>query len=138
MKKTFKSLLFISFWAIVFSSLFVPTNAAAAKEIEVGIPVREQQELFLKSTLPTVGEARIIVLLIEFPDYKKTEENRTVDYYKEIYFGTDPDYPTSGKIDPLKIRKSVSSFFYEEMEASRAQRTGLGHRVEPHCQSSQA
>ena len=43
---------------------------AEAQTVEVGIPVEENPELFLPRSMPTHGEGKIAVFLIDFPDYR--------------------------------------------------------------------
>ena len=87
---------------IIFSALILmialilcPVLFAAAEEpsvqasqmVQVGVPVEETPELFLTRSMPTRGEGKIAVFLIDFPDYKNNNSMATREYYDKLYFG---------------------------------------------------
>ena len=57
-----------------------------AQTVDVGIPVEEHPELFFKRSMPTHGNGKLIVFLIEFPDYKNENPVATREYYDKLYF----------------------------------------------------
>ncbi len=59
---------------------------AEAQTVEVGIPVEEHSELFIPRSMPTHGEGKIAVFLIDFPDYRNENPVATVEYYDRMYF----------------------------------------------------
>ncbi len=62
------------------------TDEQAVQTVEVGIPVEEHPELFLQRSMPTHGDAKIAVFLIEFPDCKNENPVATQEYYERTYF----------------------------------------------------
>ncbi|MBQ8276752.1 MAG: immune inhibitor A [Clostridia bacterium] len=75
----------------------VLTVSISAQELDVGIPVEEYPELFLERTMPTHGEGKIAVFLIQFPDYKNDKPDATAEYYNQLYFSAEPlDANTAG------------------------------------------
>lgn len=70
-------------------SLSVSAQEAAVTEIEVGIPVEENPELFVTHSMPTHGEGKIAVFLIDFPDYRNENPYATAEYYDRAYFHDD-------------------------------------------------
>ena len=62
---------------------------ANAEAIDVGIPVEEHPELFGR-TMPTRGEGKVLVFLIQFSDYKNDDPTATAEYYNELYFSAEP------------------------------------------------
>ena len=62
----------------------------SAQELNVGIPVEEYPELFLGRTMPTHGEGKIAVFLIQFPDCKNDNPDATAEYYNQLYFSAEP------------------------------------------------
>ena len=54
--------------------------------VDVGIPVEEHPELFVPRSMPTHGEGKIAVFLIDFPDYPNENPNATREYYDGLYF----------------------------------------------------
>ena len=93
----------------LFAAVFCLENAA--QELDVGIPVEEHPELFLGRTMPTHGEGKIAVFLIQFPDYKNDNPHATAAYYNELYF-------SAGKLgnstDDDPWRGSVAAFYREQ------------------------
>ncbi|MBQ8276500.1 MAG: immune inhibitor A [Clostridia bacterium] len=83
----------------------------SAQEIDVGIPVEEYPELFMGRTMPTHGEGKIAVFLIQFPDHKNDKPDATTEYYNQLYFSAEPldgtkaDNPWYG---------SVSTFYRDQ------------------------
>ena len=61
-------------------------QAQSVQTVEVGIPVEEHPELFLTRSMPTHGEGKIAVFLIEFPDYPNEDPLLTREFYNNIYF----------------------------------------------------
>jgi len=61
-------------------------NKTGHQTIDVGIPVEEHPELFLSRSMPTRGDGKIAVFLIDFPDYRNENAAATVDYYDGLYF----------------------------------------------------
>lgn len=58
----------------------------AVQTVDVGIPVEEYPELFVPRSMPTHGEGKIAVFLIEFPDYPNENPVATREYYDKLYF----------------------------------------------------
>ena len=83
----------------------------SAKELDVGIPVEEYPGLFMGQTMPTHGEGKIAVFLIQFPDYRNDNPDATAEYYNQLYFSAEPldgtkaDNPWYG---------SVATFYREQ------------------------
>lgn len=92
------------------------TRAAAAEEIsplqtvEVGIPVEEHPELFLTRSMPTQGEARLAVFLIDFPDYPNDNSLATQAYYDGIYFSGGVQTQWTGYVDTVADYYRKQSF----------------------------
>ena len=51
----------------------------SAQELNVGIPVEEYPELFLGRTMPTQGEGKIAVFLIQFPHLTSGNKNENAN-----------------------------------------------------------
>ena len=75
------------------------TNTSSITEVAVGSPIEEHPELFLARSMPTRGEGKIAVFLIDFPDYKGLT---SVEHYENVYFGNE-----AGQV-------SVSSFYADQ------------------------
>lgn len=83
------------------------TENQALQTVEVGIPVEERPELFITRSMPTHGEAKIAVFLIEFPDFKNDNPIATKEYYDKIYF--------NGGVETIWGNEaSVASFYRDE------------------------
>ena len=85
-----KRTLFILIVAMLMFALY-PAMAAQAEEtavqtVDVCIPVEEHPELFLTRSMPTHGEGKIAVFLIEFPDYPNDNPVATKEFYDKLYF----------------------------------------------------
>lgn len=91
---------FLLISAICFSA------GAKATTVEVGIPVEEHPELFLPRSMPTHGEGKIVVFLIDFPDMRNNNPVATVEYYDSLYF--------KGGVASIWQTESVANFFYEQ------------------------
>ena len=79
----------VFFGAIVLAMLFALCPLAVnaeAQSVQIGIPVEENPELFLNRSMPTHGEGKIAVFLIDFPDYRNENPMATVEYYDGVYF----------------------------------------------------
>ena len=63
------------------------SSADASQMVQVGIPVEETPELFLTRSMPTRGDGKIAVFLIDFPDYRNNNPVATREYYENLYFG---------------------------------------------------
>ena len=87
MKTALKSFIVAIVLIILTSSLSVGISAS---ELNIGIPVEKHPELFIGRTMPTHGEGKIAVFLIQFPDYKNDNPNATAAYYNELYFASTP------------------------------------------------
>lgn len=85
--------------------LNVPVHAEA-KNVEVGIPVEEHPELFLTRSMPTRGEGKIAVFLIDFPDCRNDNTAATVAYYEDLYF--------NGGVENKWDTISVAEFYRQE------------------------
>lgn len=83
----------------------------SAKELDVGIPVEEYPELFMDRTMPTHGEGRIAVFLIQFPDCHNENQEATAKYYQDLYFSAE-NLGNSADDDPW--RGSVAAFYREQ------------------------
>lgn len=81
-------------------------EATDATLVDVGIPVEEHPELFITRSMPTHGEGKIAVFLIQFPDYLNENPYATVAHYEEIYFGDGVLYDVG--------RMGVSAFYHDE------------------------
>jgi len=86
----------------------MPTQAeeSAVQTVEVGIPVEEHPELFLTRSMPTHGEGKIAVFLIEFPDYPNENPVATQEYYDKLYF--------SGGLETSWENTTVAEFYREQ------------------------
>lgn len=91
----------------LFILLICPLTAVQAAEqtVDVGIPVEEHPKLFIPRSMPTHGEGKIAVFLIQFPDYMNENPDATREYYDKLYF--------SGGADQY-WNTTVSDFFYEQ------------------------
>ena len=89
--------------------LTVPAQASegesAVQTVDVGIPVEERPELFLTRSMPTHGEGKIAVFLIDFPDYPNENPVATQEYYDGLYF--------SGGVDNY-LNTTVADFYKEQ------------------------
>ena len=74
------------FCLILAPYLTLPAGAAEPLEVAVGIPVEEHPELFSPRSMPTHGEGKIAVFLIDFPDHRNENPEATVEYYDNMYF----------------------------------------------------
>ena len=113
MKKTISTSLCFLITAVLLLVLLpsVPAQAAetedaAVQTVEVGIPVEEHPELFLTRSMPTHGEGKIAVFLIEFPDYPNENPVATQEYYEKLYF--------SGGLETKWGETTVADFFKEQ------------------------
>ncbi len=88
---------------VLLPGLSTGTQAQAA---QTGIPVEENPELFKPRSMPTHGEGKLAVFLIEFPDCPNDNPNATVSYYEGLYF--------NGGIDLTWANyNSISDFYYK-------------------------
>ena len=87
--------------------LTVPAQASegesAVQTVDVGIPVEERPELFLTRSMPTHGEGKIAVFLIDFPDYPNDNPLATREYYDKLYF--------SGGVETTWGQTTVADFY---------------------------
>lgn len=83
----------------------------SAQELDVGIPVEEYPELFFGRTMPTHGEGKIAVFLIQFPDYKNENPDATAAYYNQLYFSAEP---LDGTKESNPWYGSVTTFYREQ------------------------
>ncbi len=83
-----------------------PITHAEVQTVEVGIPVEEHPELFLTRSMPTHGEGKIAVFLIDFPDYRNDNPLATVEYYDGLYF--------SGGVETSWGDTTVADFYEQE------------------------
>ena len=81
-----KILMSVAMLILVLLLIPVPEAYAAERTVEIGIPVEEHPELFLPRSMPTRGEGKIAVFLIDFPDYKNDNPELTAEYYETLYF----------------------------------------------------
>ena len=84
-------------------------GAAQITEVAVGIPIEERPELFLPRSMPTHGNGKVAVFLIEFPDYKNNNPVATQEYYNELYFGDGVYTSWNGRSNV-----SVAGFYREQ------------------------
>ena len=84
----------------------IPIAQAAEETVEIGIPVEEHPELFIPRGMPTHGEGKIAVFLIEFPDYKNDDPGATREHIDKLYF--------SGEENSTWGYKSVAQFYKEQ------------------------
>ncbi|MBO5111669.1 MAG: Ig-like domain-containing protein [Clostridia bacterium] len=89
--------------------ILCPMAVVQAEEqiVEVGIPVEEHPELFGTRSMPTHGEGKIVVFLIQFPDYMNDNPKATQEYYNKLYFSGGWEKSTQGK-------ETVASFYKEQ------------------------
>ena len=78
--------LLLTQWPAVFAQA-EETQTSEVQIVDVGIPVEEHPELFLTRSMPTHGDGKIAVFLIDFPDYPNTNPVATQEYYDTLYFG---------------------------------------------------
>ena len=83
------------------------TEEQAVQTVEVGIPIEDHPELFLTRSMPTHGEAKLAVFLIDFPDCKNENPIATKEYYEKTYF-------TGGVETNWGDDVSVASFYCEQ------------------------
>ena len=100
-----KGILFAFATILIISSICLYAGAEATT-VSVGIPVEEHPELFLTRSMPTHGEGKIAVFLIDFPDVRNDNPVATVEYYDSLYF--------KGGINTAWQTESAASFFYEQ------------------------
>ncbi len=94
---------------IIILTFGMVTAYAEGQTVEVGIPVEENPELFATRSMPTHGEGKIAVFLIDFPDYRNENPLATVEYYGGLYF--------SGGISNANVEwdgVTVAGFYEEE------------------------
>lgn len=74
--------------ALLLVAAIVPALTANAQVpmVEVGTPVEERPELFHNRCMPTHGEGKIAVFLIDFPDHPNNNPVATTEYYEKLYF----------------------------------------------------
>jgi len=109
--KTVSKRILIPFMLLLLA--LVLSTCISARELDVGIPVEEYPELFVQRTMPTHGNGKIAVFLIQFPDHKNDKADATAEYYNELYFSekrlaektNEENYPWYG---------SVSTFYREQ------------------------
>ena len=116
MKKLLKGLMLLL--AIILSTSALTLNTYA-QVLDAGIPVEEYPDLFLTRSLPTHGEGRVLVFLIQFPDMQNQYPDGTAEYYNKLYFSEEPFSKNS--TDPTKL--SVSKF-YEAQSFGKLKLTG--------------
>ena len=87
------------------------TVGISAQELDLGIPVEERPELFFGRTMPTHGEGKIAVFLIQFPDYKNDKPDATAEYYNQLYFSAQP---LDGTKESNPWYGSVSTFYRDQ------------------------
>lgn len=71
---------------VILMMLGLISTSASAEELNVGIPVEDYPELFINRTMPTHGEGKITVFLIQFPDALNDNPDATAEYYNKLYF----------------------------------------------------
>ena len=98
-KACFKGFFCVFAILLILSALCLSAGAKATT-VEVGIPVEEHPELFLPRSMPTHGEGKIAVFLIEFPDMRNENPSANVEYYERLYFKS--------------YGQSVSKFYQDE------------------------
>lgn len=94
--------------ALTFALLlcFGLNTGAEEQTVQVGIPVEEHSELFITRSMPTHGEGRIAVFLIDFPDYRNNNPVATREYYDKLYF--------SGGVETNWGETTVAEFYREQ------------------------
>lgn len=85
----------------VMSAQAEETDAAAEQTVEIGIPVEENPELFLTRSMPTHGEGKIAIFLIDFPDYPNENPVATQEYYDKLYFSGSVETTWTGYVDTV-------------------------------------
>ena len=92
---------------LIITSCPIMSVYAKNQTFEIGTPVEEHPELFLPRSLPTHGEGKIAVFLIEFPDFKNDKPYATADYYDKIYF-------SGGSFEGVWADTTVADFYREQ------------------------
>ena len=92
------------------------TSGDGIQTVELGIPVEENPELFLTRSMPTHGEGKIAVFLIDFPDYRNENAMATAEYYDDLYFGD--GVKTSSWSDPMTVAGFYKEQSYGKLELS--------------------
>ncbi len=109
MKTSYRHFILLPIIVIIMAVAF--STSLSAEEIDVGIPVEEHPELFIGRTMPTHGEGKIAVFLIQFPDYKNDNPDATAEYYNKLYFSKEL-FDSATKYLPLY--SSVATFYKEQ------------------------
>lgn len=100
------ALLGVAVLLLVLSLLPLTVVKAESPAVNVGIPVEESPWLFLPRSMPTHGEGKLAVFLIDFPDYPNDNPYATQAYYDGLYF--------SGGISTPWGDTTVSQYFREQ------------------------
>jgi len=106
-KACFKGFFCVFAILLILSALCFSAGTKATT-VEVGTPVEEHPELFLTRSLPTHGEGKIAVFLIDFPDYRNDNPYATVDFYDKLYFSGGVRHSWDSYHD------SISDFYYDQ------------------------
>ncbi|MBR7142184.1 MAG: Ig-like domain-containing protein [Clostridia bacterium] len=108
-RKTPNFFAYIAFFLLILAvcpAMTIRAEAAGVQTVQVGTPLVEARpELFLPRSLPTRGEGKIAVFLIDFPDKRNANPHATREYYDGLYFsgGADNHWGTT-----------VSAFFQQQ------------------------
>jgi len=88
--------------------LILPLHVAhaEAQTVDVGIPVEEHPELFLSRSMPTHGEAKLAVFLIDFPDMRNQNPDVNRELFEKIYF--------TGKVDEVTGWGNLAEFYNQQ------------------------
>ena len=92
---------------LIITSCPIMSVFAENQTFEVGTPVEEHPELFLPRSLPTHGDGKIAVFLIEFPDFKNDKPFATAEYYDKVYF-------SGGSFEGVWADTTVTKFYREQ------------------------
>jgi len=106
LKKTICCLVVFVLLLLLYPAMPTQAEESAVQTVEVGIPVEEHPELFGTCSMPTHGEGKIAVFLIEFPDCPNDNPAATQEYYDKLYF--------SGGLDTVWGDTTVSQFYKEQ------------------------
>ncbi len=93
--------IFILF-ALISTVFSMPSIKAQEQDTyDIGIPVEDDPQLFVTRSMPTHGEGKIAVFLIDFPDFPNENPMATREYYDGLYFSGGVDTNWSQKVDSV-------------------------------------
>ena len=111
--------LFCGIIALLLLAVLLPITLVQAdtRTVSVGVPVEEHPELFISRSLPTHGQGKLAIFLIDFPDCPNDNPVATREYYDKLYFsgGTNTNWD--------EYYSSVADF-YEKQSCGKLKLSG--------------